>query len=150
MLVRFSREKEVIDVPRVTVALRGYFQAHGKVVAAYIHGSYATGHQTPLSDLDLAVLFPPGHHLEFRQELELLSELCEVAGEEDLNVILLRRVPPVLQYKVLSTGRLIYEGDPEAHSDFIELVIKRYGDFIIDFREFSRQYDGSLRRDYIR
>ena len=60
------------------------------------------------------------------------------------------RVACAREDRLPSTGRLIYEGDPVAHSDFIELVIKRYGDFAVDFREFNRQYDGSLREDYMR
>jgi len=37
--------------------LADYFKSDPIIVSAYIFGSFGTGRQTPLSDLDLAVLF---------------------------------------------------------------------------------------------
>jgi hypothetical protein len=61
--------------------------------------------------------------------------------EDDINVLCLNDVDVMLQFRVIETGRLIFQRDPVALSDFREYVFKIYGDFAPFFRQASREYD---------
>lgn len=150
-MVRLSRDLRIIDIePRIPELLR-YFERNGDIVAVYLYGSYGTERQTALSDVDLGVLLRRGlrdKHLE--RFLDIQAAVAAATREEDVNVLILNNAPPVIQFEVLRSGRLIFERDGEQHRDFVEHVIKRYPDFAIDFQAFCRDYDASLREAYLR
>jgi predicted nucleotidyltransferase len=117
-------------------------------LAFYLYGSYGTEHQTPLSDVDFAVL-PISKDFCLYREMETLSELQFIAGNDDINLINLLKVPITLQIRVLETGKLLYCKDDNLLSDFKELVIRYYCDFKPDLRAFYRDYDAGLREEFL-
>lgn len=152
-MVRLSRELRMIDIESRIPELKQYLGQNRDVVAAYLYGSYGTERQTVLSDVDLAILVRRGVHHDFRKRLGIQSDVVDVTGQEDINVVILNDLPLHIQHEILSTGRLLYErpsSDPanDEHTDFIEFVIKRYPDYFIDFEVFCREYDESLREAY--
>lgn len=118
------------------------------LVAVYLYGSYGTRFQTPLSDVDLALIFRFGNEPSFDEELRLTALVCEILREEDVSVTFLNRSPSPFQYRVLSTGRKLLITDEIAHADFLEWVCKRHGDFVIDYERFLREYDEGLVEAY--
>jgi predicted nucleotidyltransferase len=141
----------MINIERRLPALHQYLAENPDIVAAYLYGSYGTAVQTVLSDVDLGILLRRGLQHDFRRYLNIQSAVIDIAGEEDVNVVILNSVPVVLQHEILATGRLLYERsrNAEEHWDFIEQVIKRYPDFAFDFQAFCREYDRSLREAYL-
>lgn len=128
--------------------LRALFGHTPGLVAAYLFGSYGTPRQTPLSDVDVALVFGAGGEPEFDAEMRLRSEILETLGEEDVSIVVLDRAPSPFQYEVLSTGRRLYCADETALADFVERVLKVHGDFIIDHRAFMAEYDRVLVERY--
>ncbi len=124
--------------------LRGLFERTDGLVAAYLFGSYGTPRQTPLSDVDLALVFRGGQVPPFDEEMALRSEILDALGEEDVSIVFLDRAPSPFQHEVLSTGRRIYCADEIALADFVEGVLRVYLDFAIDYRAFLAEYDRSL------
>ncbi len=59
-MVRLSRNKDKIDIEPYMEELKRYLLDSENIVAALLFGSYGTQFQTPLSDVDIAVLFKPG------------------------------------------------------------------------------------------
>lgn len=76
--------------------------------------------------------------------------ICDIAGEEDLDLVVVNRVTLPLQYRILSTGRQIFLGNETLLADFVEEVIRRYPDLKIDLDVFYRDYDEALREAYDR
>lgn len=132
----------------VTKAWTDFFTNRGEVAAVYLFGSYGTEYQHPNSDIDLGVVF--SRALTFAEELALDAELALFLSSDKVDLVNLNRVPVALQFKVLSEGMLIHEGDYFAHSDFIEKVLKSYYDYKISYARFSEDYEQALREDYVK
>jgi predicted nucleotidyltransferase len=133
-----------IDIEPFLDDLRAYLENLDGLVAAWIFGSYGTSDQTPLSDLDLALLYHPEAVPDLSGQGEVWERIIETLQEEDVSVTLLNRAPILFQFRVLSTGRRLVCRDEIALADFVEWVISRHSDFIIDYQEFAREYDRAL------
>ena len=117
-------------------------------MAGYVFGSYGTPAQTPLSDVDLALVFRPHALPGFRGEIELIGRVTALLREEDVSITVLNRAPVLFQHRVLATGRLLVCTDPRALAEFLEEVLKRHGDYIVDHVRFTREFDRALRERY--
>lgn len=115
------------------------------ILAAYVFGSYGTPDQTPLSDVDIAILYEAGRQPDLEEELHLGRLVSEAAEEDDVNLTILNDAPLRLQHLVLATGRPIYICNPLGVADFQELVCKIYGDFAIDLGVFYAEHRIGLR-----
>ncbi len=111
------------------------------LAAVYLYGSYATPHQTPLSDVDLALVFRPDEDPEFDHHLRLIGRVTGALGEEDVSVTILNRAPVLFQRKVLRDGRRLLVFDEIGLADFVERVLNVANDFDLDYRRFLREYD---------
>jgi predicted nucleotidyltransferase len=148
-MVRLNKNLEIIKLSRRQIdEMINYLKKQKDVLAFYLYGSYGTEHQTPLSDVDFAVL-PISKDFCLYREMETLSELQFIAGNDDINLINLLKVPITLQIRVLETGKLLYCKDDNLLSDFKELVIRYYCDFEPDLRVFYRDYDAGLREEFL-
>jgi len=131
------------------VAMSEYGQGRGDILALFIYGSYGTKYQTPMSDLDLAVLPLPDVKLDLAEELDITVRLMEICKTDHVNMINLYKVPVTLQMKVLEHGRLLYCADELQLADFVELVIKRYCDFAPDLKAIYEDYDSGLKEVFL-
>ena len=64
-----------IDIAAHLDELRELLAAEPGMVAGYVFGSYGTPAQTPLSDVDLALVFRPHALPGFRGEIELIGRV---------------------------------------------------------------------------
>ncbi|QGP91468.1 Polymerase beta, Nucleotidyltransferase [Neomoorella glycerini] len=149
-MVRLSRKLEKITLsPKQLKSMADFAGRQGEVLALYLYGSYGTEWQTALSDVDLAVLPMPETSWDYKRELELLAEFCHIGRSDDINLVNLHRVPVTLQMRVLETGRLLYVKDEILLADFKERVIRRYCDFEPDLKILYRDFDASLREEFL-
>lgn len=137
-----------IDVSARMEALEKAFREEPGVIALYLYGSYGTPFQTPLSDVDIAVLYAEDTDLSLDHELGIIGLATEVLHEEDVSVAILNRAPLAFRYKVLAEGRPVFIQDEIAHADFLERTITRYLDFAIDEARFFEEYDHTLVEEY--
>ena len=145
--MRLSVHPKMIDISGQMSAFRNYLSHNDQIVTIFLFGSYDTKYQTPLSDLDLAIL--TREPVSDEEELEILSTVSSILQEDDVNITFLNKTNLLMQYKILSTGRLLYCADQIVLADFTEGVIKFYGDFQIDLEQFYREYDRKLREEYL-
>lgn len=103
------------------------------IIALYLFGSYAEGKQTPVSDIDLAVLlerdFPQNSY--FEKKLALLSTITSLLKTDEVDLVILNQVPPALSYRILSKGRLLFEKTDKKSQrvSFQVRICDRYFDF---------------------
>lgn len=69
--------------------------------AIYAYGSYARGDNWPGSDVDLAVLLPPG--IEILDKLTLLADISRAVGRE-VDIVSLREAGLDLVHEILRDG----------------------------------------------
>lgn len=148
-MVRLSRPLQKIDIEPYLPALKRFFARRQDILAVYLYGSYGAPAQTPLSDVDLGVLLAPQADNKLDTYLEIQAAVCDITGQDDVNILILNRLPVIMQFHIVSSGNLIYERNEEATSDFLERVFKLYGDFITDYRAFCAEYDTALREAYL-
>lgn len=137
-----------IDVTDRFDALVERFEKVPGVVALYLYGSYDTPLQTPLSDVDLAVVFRDDAEPNADERLRLTGLVIATLGEDDVSLTFLNRAPLPFQHEVLRTGRPLLIQDDVGLADFHERVVSLYCDFAIDYEAMRADYDEGLRQAY--
>ncbi len=145
---KLSVDGRPIDIEPCMGALADCFRRAEGLAAVYLYGSYGTPYQTPLSDVDLALVYRSDAVPTFRAEIEMVGCILEAVREDDVSATVLNRAPAPFQFRVLSTGRLIYCSDRLALADFVERVLNAYGDYVTDYERFLREYDAALVERY--
>lgn len=85
----------------VVEKIRRVLERYPQIVAAYLYGSYSTGRQTRLSDIDLAV-----YTRDRRSLLDITAEISHELGipEEKVSVTELSLLDPVLILRIVRHG----------------------------------------------
>lgn len=122
--------------------LKTVFEEHG-VILAYLYGSQARGNASPLSDVDIAVLFARGTESRerFDRVLKLMSDLADVFKRDDVNVLDLDEGTPLLNNNVRVHGRVIFCADEKARADFMLRALQQY----VDTEPLRREQNRYLR-----
>ena len=107
----------------IKVVLEYYPNAQG----IYLFGSYMTEDEWPDSDVDIALLLPPG---KAGKERTLAMNECSIALAnllgKDVDLLNARTVSTVFQKEIISKGRLLYCADQYAVDEFEMLTISYY------------------------
>jgi len=148
MTRRIRNDGRPIDLEERLGDLERTLREDPGIVAAYVYGSYGTSNQTPLSDVDLAVLYRDDKIPDPDAHLRLIGRVTDTLDEDDVSVTILNQAPILSQREVLRQGRPLFVADDIAHADFVETVIDRAADFEIDHRRFRREYDTALIEDH--
>ena len=122
-----------------------------EVLAAYIFGSTAAGRTRKNSDIDIAVLLSdevrPSRFFQYR--LTLMADLGSVLHRPDLDVVILNQASPLLAHRVLSKGKLAYEGSVSARIRFQVLTANRYADMVPAYETYIAYLKKSVREGRI-
>lgn len=118
------------DIDRRIEALGAAWASDDELAAVYLFGSRATGQAHSRSDVDLAVVLEPrlDASRRFRKRLELMADACSHLGTDAVDVIVLEDSPSVLAHRVLRSGRVIADRDPQRRVSVAEAVLRRYFD----------------------
>ncbi len=81
------------------------------LVLVVLHGSRARGYARPDSDSDVGVLRRSGL-VPSEQFLDLLVRLEDATGLPNIDLVDLRRAPPLLKHGVGTHGRSLFEDEP--------------------------------------
>ncbi|HEX3044795.1 MAG TPA: nucleotidyltransferase domain-containing protein [Bacillota bacterium] len=135
------------NLGKIAEILVDYFKNGSLVVSAYIFGSFGTKEQTPLSDLDIAVLFTG--EISLMEELRHTGEISSLLGLEKVDFINLNKAPVHLQHEVLLKGTKIFDGKPELTQDFVERVLEIYHDYQGIINKYRADFHESLIEEYL-
>jgi len=122
--------------------LKEIFVKHG-VVLAYLFGSQAEGTARLSSDVDVAVLLPPGasRDRQFDVRLSMTNELMGVF-HKDVDVAVLNYIGALLAYEVVQHGILLYEDAlVQPRQEFVVFATLYYAD-TAHFRRLALKYLG--------
>ncbi|MBI4743859.1 MAG: nucleotidyltransferase domain-containing protein [Actinobacteria bacterium] len=126
------------------------FKDYSYIAAAYLFGSYTTGKEGPMSDVDIALLlkepFLKGREL-IHEEDYLAYRIADALQVKEVDLINLNRQGLIFVHNVLKTGKLIYDTDTDFRVKFVAKVISDYCDFEPTLRFMNKYYfDGYRRR----
>jgi len=84
--------------------IRRILAEHPNTQTAYLYGSWGTEDQWPSSDIDIAILLPPGEAkaVDGMAWLDLAVELSRIAGTEKADLANLRKVNALLRKEVVA------------------------------------------------
>ncbi|MBI5197652.1 MAG: nucleotidyltransferase domain-containing protein [Nitrospirae bacterium] len=110
------------------------------VAVVYLFGSQAQGRTTPMSDIDIGIVFrspadPTDSLTVYTRLYDLFTDHFPAPGEMD--IVFLQQSPSSFQYQVIKHGIVLYEDNPVFRADYEEQVIKEYLDFEPVLRRFS-------------
>nr|HID14927.1 DUF86 domain-containing protein [Anaerolineae bacterium] len=98
-----------------------------RVVLAYLYGSQARGDAGPLSDVDVAVQFAPDlPRRDFSRVGRLTGDLCQLLQRDDVWVVDLDAIPPLLCHRIYLDHRLLYCPDDAVRVTFESRALHRY------------------------
>jgi len=100
-------------------------QAVPEVLAIYAHGSMVNNTERPDSDLDLALLMPPGQTIP--DHLALRATLAAIGGRE-VDIADLRQAGTVLCKEVLAHGITLYSANREQTLAWEATSLSEYAD----------------------
>jgi len=102
----------------------------GSVIVCYLYGSYARGEETPLSDLDIAMLWENEGSVEARKrDLLRLSQKLSRRFNLDVDVRSLNDATLELQYRVVSEGKVLFCENRSKRLEFENRVVMEFLDF---------------------
>jgi predicted nucleotidyltransferase len=116
------------DYADLETVVRGVMEDHPSVQVAYLFGSAATGHQGPMSDIDIAVLIAESPSRK-RREGEIHDALSRALRTDRVDFVALADAPPPLSYRVIREGRCVFCRDPKSREAFETDSVMRYLDF---------------------
>lgn len=110
------------------------------VSIVYLFGSQLQGATTPLSDIDIGVVFNSLDAL--KDSLNLYTKLYDIftdifPGPYEIDIVFMQQTSLVLQYEIIKHGKILYESNPIFRADYEEQIIKEYMDFEPLLRESS-------------
>lgn len=142
------RNKIDIDHTKKAIEdLGAFFSRFGdKVVASYLFGSLAMGTYTPLSDIDIAVIFDRGLPKKVVEELEneIFDGLMKIFKTDEIDLVVLGSAPLSVRYGVLKTAKIVYCSNTEKTVDFQTEVVSKYLDIKPYREEFYKEFVKSL------
>ena len=100
------------------------------IIAVYLYGSYARNEQTPVSDLDLAVLYTT--NMSNKKMNENVNHLVQVLSKDigvEVDVRTLNSMSLEFRYQVVSEGIVMYSNDDATRIAFETRTIMEYLDF---------------------
>jgi len=126
-MIRFKRIP--LDIDKRLPRAAEYLRSHRKVVFAYLFGGLARGKQSSLSDVDIAVFLSETSRAA-QTKLELLENLCDVLGTDEIDLVVLNTQENVpLVAEVLRDCKVIVDKSPFERHRFESLALRKYFDF---------------------
>ena len=99
--------------------LQNVFIKYKQISFAYLFGSTATGQQTALSDVDIAVYLRKSSRFSFDDTLSFHGDCCRVLKRNDVDVLILNTTKNlILLEDIIHHGHIIYNIDSMLLNDF--------------------------------
>lgn len=109
------------DIAERIARLGDVFRARG-VRLAYLFGSAARAAGTPADDVDLAVLVRDG------SAVDLFPQVARVLGTDRIDLVDLAHASPLLRFRVVTDGVVLFRESDEAENEFELAAIREYRD----------------------
>lgn len=120
-------------VNEIQEILREYFEKRPEIEVAYVFGSTAQERTNTLSDVDLAIILGSQRVNEksyrYGYKAEILADLIKLLKTNNVDLVILDEVSPLLRQRVLYFGKLIYSKNEQKRIQFQTDTVNKYNDF---------------------
>ena len=129
------------DLNGLKTKLKNFFKEKEEILFAYIFGSFATKSNNKFSDIDIAIFTDikkiNQKNFRYGYQAEVLTDLMHFLKTDKVDLILLNSAPPLLKYRVIYHGNLVYCKDDRERINFQIDSINKYMDFKMLQRKVS-------------
>lgn len=108
--------------------IKKIFAKEKDILLSYIFGSQLRGKTGPLSDYDFAVFLSRKPSFQFKYKLK--NKLMNVLNTGQVDLVILDDAPVELKYKVVATGKIIFQKNSAAKVEFEADTLSRYFDYL--------------------
>lgn len=112
--------------------LKDYLNSRDDVIVAYLFGSYALKRDVPVSDIDIAALL--NTNIASRDygliKLDIITDLIRILSFNNVDVVILNIVSPLLSHEVIKKGLLLFSKDEKKRLEYTVKSTMRYLDTI--------------------
>ncbi|MBE8540154.1 nucleotidyltransferase domain-containing protein [Geoglobus acetivorans] len=123
-----------MELNRILPEIIETIKTHPDVIAIYLFGSQAKGDQTPLSDVDIAVILE-------NPTPESEADIGSMATQE-IDIVLFHRLPLHIKFEVFRHGRELFVRDEEKLAEIRFRVMREYLDTLPMYRRISSEVLG--------
>jgi len=137
----------MLEKRRIIDNVAAVFQNVQAITLGYLYGSIAAGHNTPLSDIDLAFLGKNTTEDEaVHLTKKLTNEISESLDSLKVDLVCLNFSDLQLRYSIVSSGILIFERDSVARVRFERETVTEYIDMVPLWDYYDRHMHERIRR----
>ena len=104
------------------------FSDENNILLAYIFGSQLRGKTGPLSDYDFAVFLSQKPSFQFKYKLK--NKLLSILDSKQVDLVILNDAPIELKYKVIATGKVIFQKNSIVRTEFEADTLSQYFDYL--------------------
>mgnify|MGYP005833684079 FL=1 len=143
------RKINIEDVKSKICDLNTIYEKYSHIlVCMYVFGSINSCRSTPLSDIDIAILFD--NSIDEKQmdlyENKILSDLSDFFNTEEIDLIVLNKAPFSIQYGVIKSKSNMYYKDLVKIADYENNIVLRY----IDFKKYRDELNDAFIKSLIK
>jgi predicted nucleotidyltransferase len=110
------------------IKIKKIFSDENNILLAYIFGSQSKGKTGPLSDYDFAVFLSRKPSFQFKYKLK--NKLVNFLDTEQVDLVILNDAPVELKYKIIATGKTIFQKNSTIRTEFEADTLSRYFDYL--------------------
>ena len=112
-------------------SLNCVFKKYTDITFAYLFGSYASGEQSTMSDIDIAIYLKDESNFSFNKLLLFQGDCCRELKRNDVDVLVLNTAKNLLLLQdIILTGKIIYNTSQTILDDFELRTMHVVHDFI--------------------
>jgi len=116
------------DVKKIFAAAAAAAEEEKNILLTYIFGSQVTGKTGPLSDYDFAVFLSQKPPFQFKYKLK--NKLLSILNSKQVDLVILNDAPIELKYKIIATGKVIFQKNSIVRTEFEADTLSRYFDYL--------------------
>lgn len=143
------RKINIEDVKSKICDLNTIYEKYSHIlVCMYVFGSINSCRSTPLSDIDIAILFD--NSIDEKQmdlyENKILNDLSDFFNTEEIDLIVLNKAPLSIQYGVIKSKSNMYYKDLVKIADYENNIVLKY----IDFKKYRDELNDAFIKSLIK
>ncbi|MEW6418603.1 MAG: nucleotidyltransferase domain-containing protein [Nitrospirota bacterium] len=127
------------DIHQKINSLTGFLFNDPNIVFAYLFGGLLKDKPNPLSDVDVAVYVKNTKKLDY---LELFSNIANVLGTDEIDLIILNTAQISLAGRVLQNRKVLIDKYPFLRHKYESIILREFFDFAIKERDILKRRYG--------
>jgi len=108
--------------------IKKIFAEEKNILLTYLFGSQLRGKTGPLSDYDFAIFLSQKTSFPFKYKLK--NKLANDLNIKQVDLVILNDAPIELKYKIIATGKVIFQKNSIVRTEFEADTLSQYFDYL--------------------